>query len=102
MPEELNEAGPVYGGSDDLPRQQSSETLVARSLIDITTLDLHLQEQVANYGSIEDFHIMLWRQEPDGAGCNWNAHIRCIRGSGLGDSSWWDVVPKMRERFNLR
>jgi hypothetical protein len=48
-----------------------------------------------------DFHIVLWRQDPDTTGCNWNAHIERIRGS-LTDSSWWDVVPQMRERFNLR
>jgi hypothetical protein len=45
---------------------------------------------------------MLWRQEPDAGECNWNAHIRCIRGAGLSDSSWWDVVPKFRKRFDVR
>ena len=49
----------------------------------------------------KDFHILLWRQDPDATGCNWNAHIERIRGS-FTDSSWWDVVPQMRERFNLR
>jgi hypothetical protein len=36
---------------DDSPRQQS-EALVDRSLIDITALDLRIQEQVAKYGSL--------------------------------------------------
>ena len=75
---------------------------MARSLIDRTALNSRLREQVANYGNLKDFHIMLWRQEPDAGECNWNAHIRCVRGSGLSDSSWWDVVPKLRKRFDLR
>ena len=75
---------------------------MARSLIDETALNSRLQEQVANYGSVKDFHIMLWRQERAAGECNWNAHIRCIRGRGLSDSRWWDVVPKLRKRFDLR
>ena len=74
---------------------------MARSLIDIVTLDLRIEQELARYGSLKDFHIVLWRQDPDTTGCNWNAHIKRVRGS-LTDSSWWDVVPQMRERFNLR
>ena len=96
----LEEAVPFDRGSIHLPRQQSSETFVARSLIDIGALDVRVQEQVAKYGSIKDFHVVLWRQDPDATGCNWNARIERIGGS-LSDSSWWDVVPQMRERFNL-
>ena len=92
---------PRFSGMDYLPRQQSSGTFVARSLIDIDALDSRVQEQVAKYGSIKDFHVALWRQQPDATGCNWNARIGHFRGSGLNDSSWWDVVPRMRERFNL-
>jgi hypothetical protein len=44
---------------------------------------------------------VLWRQEPDADGCNWNARIECVRGRHLNDCSWWDVVPQMRERFKL-
>jgi hypothetical protein len=39
----------------------------------------------------------LWRQKADAAGCNRNAHIE----RNPSDSSWWDVVPQMRECFNL-
>jgi hypothetical protein len=74
---------------------------VARSLIDIVTLDLRIEEEISKYGTLTDFHVVLWRQDPDTTGCNWNAHIERIRGS-LTDSSWWDVVPQMREHFNLR
>jgi hypothetical protein len=76
-------------------------TFVARSLIDIVTLDLRIEEEISKYGTLKDFHIVLWRQDPDTTGCNWNAHIKRVRGS-LTDSSWWEVVPQMRERFNLR
>jgi hypothetical protein len=75
-------------------------TFVARSLIDIVTLDLRIEEEISKYGVLTDFHIVLWRQDPDTTGCNWNAHIKRIHGS-LTDSNWWDVVPQMRERFNL-
>ena len=92
---------PRFSGMDDLPRQQSSGTFVARSLIDISALDSRVQEQIANYGSIKDFHLVLWRQNPDASGCNWNARIGRVRASGSSDSSWWDVVPQMRECFNL-
>jgi hypothetical protein len=77
---------------------------VARSLIDMTALDSRIQEQVAKYGSTRDFHMVLWRQDPDGAGCNWNARIERTlgtRGGGSSDVTWWDVIPQMRERFNL-
>lgn len=74
---------------------------MARSQIDITVLDLQIQEQIALYGSVEDFHLLLWRDQSDATGCNWNAYIERIRGGDLSDSSWWDVVPQMRERFNL-
>jgi hypothetical protein len=74
---------------------------MTRSLIDISSLDVRMQEQVATHGSIKDFHLALWRQEPDETGCNWNAHIERIRGGSTSDLSWWDVVPEMRERFNL-
>jgi hypothetical protein len=74
---------------------------VARSLIDITALDSRIQEQIAQYGSIKDFHVVLWRQEPDATGCNWNAHIERVRGRGSSDLTWWDVVPQMRERYSL-
>jgi hypothetical protein len=93
---------PRFSGMDDLPRQQSSGTFVARSLIDISALDSRIQEQIAKYGSIKDFHVVLWRNESDAAGCNWNARIGRFQGNGSSDSSWWDVVPQMRERFNLR
>jgi hypothetical protein len=45
---------------------------------------------------------VVWRQEPDPTGCNWNARIDRLRGDGSSDTSWWDVVPQMRERFNLQ
>jgi hypothetical protein len=72
-----------------------------RSLIDIVALDLLLEEQLAKHGSLKDFKLVVWRQEPDATGCNWNARIDPLRGNSSSDTSWWDVVPQMRERFNL-
>ena len=72
-----------------------------RSLIDIVALDLLLEEQLAKHASLKDFKRVVWRQEPDTTGCNWNARIDSLRGYSSSDTSWWDVVPRMRERFNL-
>jgi hypothetical protein len=79
---------------------------MTRALIDISSLDVRVQEQVAKHGDLKDFHVALWRQDPDASGCNWNARIERVSGSAnhpdsANDSSWWDVVPQMRERFNL-
>jgi hypothetical protein len=75
---------------------------MARSLIGIGALDSRLEEELAKYGSAKDFHVVLWRGKPDATGCNWNARIGRVRGRNSSDStSWWDVVPQMRERFNL-
>jgi len=74
---------------------------VTRSLLDIGALDTRVQEEVAKYGLIKDFHVALWRQEPDASGCNWNARIERISGGSLNNFTWWDVIPQMREQFNL-
>ena len=60
---------------------------MARSLIDIAALDSRIQEQIAEYGSCKDFHLVLWRQKEDAAGCNWNAHIERIRGDPASEGS---------------
>ncbi len=78
---------------------------MARSLIDIVALDLRIEEEISKYGTLKEFHVVLWRQEPDATGCNWNARIEHIGRTRADDSrnlAWWDVVPQMRERFNLR
>jgi hypothetical protein len=83
-----------------IPANLLPEGSMVRSLIDISALDSRVQEEVANYGSVKDFHVVLWRQDKDASGCNWNARIERIQGDSS-DCSWWDVVPQMRERFNL-
>jgi hypothetical protein len=75
---------------------------MVRLLIDISALDTRMQEQVAKHGSVKEFHVVLWRQDPDTIGCNWNARIERVAGCAVDDTTWWDVVPQMRERFNLR
>ena len=82
-------------------RQQRPQTFLARSLIDIAALDVRIQEQVATYGSLKNFKIVVWRQELDAMNCNWNARIERLQGDSSSDSSWWQIVPLMRERFNL-
>ena len=74
---------------------------MARSFIDIGSLDVRVQERVAEHGSVKDFEVALWRQEPDETGCNWNAYIKRLRGDSTSDSSWWNVIPEMRKRYNL-
>lgn len=71
-----------------------------RSLLDIGALDDRMQQQVAKCGNVKDFHVALWRQDPDATGCNWNARIKRIYGNPR-ETGWWDVVPQMRESFNL-
>ena len=85
-----------------LPREQASGPLPARELIGISDLDSRLQDEMAEHGSLKGFHITLWRDEGDATGCNWNARIDRIRGVPLTNLAWWDVVPQMRKRFNLR
>ena len=75
---------------------------MARSLIDISVLDEKIQEKVARYGNLKDFHIVLWRQEPDVTGSNWNARIERLSGDADRYPNWWDIVPALREIFNLR
>jgi hypothetical protein len=60
--------------------KESLGTLPTRELIGISELDSRIQEQIAEYGSIKSFHIVLWRDAPD-AGCNWNAHIERVQGN---------------------
>jgi hypothetical protein len=74
---------------------------VARSTLDMVALDLLLEDELAKHGNLKDFKVALWRQASDATGCNWNARIDRLRGDGSNDSSWWGVVPQMRERFNL-
>ncbi len=82
-------------------RHQPSRTFLARSLIDIGALDARIQEQIAKYGNLKDFTIAVWRQELDAINWNWNARIERVQGDSSSDSSWWHIVPLMRERFNL-
>jgi hypothetical protein len=70
-------------------------------MLDMVALDLRLEEELAKHGNLKDFKVVLWRQEPDATGCNWNARIERLRGDST-DSSWWDVIPQAREKFNLR
>ena len=84
----------------EAPSREPSTPVATRSLIGISELDSRIQEQIAEYESIKHFHVVLWRDRPDATGCNWNARIERIQGNAS-DCSWWDVVPRMRERFNL-
>jgi hypothetical protein len=70
-------------------------------MLDMVALDFRIEEELAKHGNLKDFKVVLWRQEPDATGCNWNARIERLRGDS-NDSSWWDLVPQLRERFNLR
>jgi hypothetical protein len=74
---------------------------VARSLVDISDLDTRVQDEISRYGNLKEFHIVLWRQEPDATGSNRNARIERISGGSLNNFGWWDVVPQLRDRFNL-
>jgi hypothetical protein len=78
-----------------------STPVAARSPIGISELDSRIQDEIAEYGSVKDFKVMLWRQAPDPTGSNWDARICRIRGDGATDWRWWVVVPQLRERFNL-
>jgi hypothetical protein len=77
---------------------------MSRSLLDISSLDLLVEAEITKYGSLKDFQVTLYRQELDATGCNWNARIERIgrsRGEHESDLTWWDIVPQLRERFNL-
>ena len=75
-----------------------------RELLNMAALDLRIEDEISKYGILKDFHVVLWRQEPDASGCNWNARIERIgrtRPADSNDLTWWDVVPQLREQFNL-
>ena len=72
-----------------------------RSLLEMSALDTQIEQEISKHGRLKDFRVVLWRQEADTTGCNWNARIERTPGSKSADVNWWDVVPKLRERFNL-
>lgn len=75
---------------------------MVRTSIDMVALELRLEEELGKkHARVKDFHVTLYRQEPDAGGCNWNARIECVRGRRLNDCSWWDIVPQLQERFTL-
>jgi len=82
-------------------QQESFGPFPVRELIGISELDSRLQEQIIEHGSLKGFRVTMWRDKPDATGCNWNARIDRVKGTESDDSSWWDVVPHMRRRFNL-
>ncbi len=61
---------PYIAVKADLLRQQASEVIVVRSLIDITALDLQIQEELAKYGNLKEFTMVVWRHELDAIKCN--------------------------------
>jgi hypothetical protein len=85
----------------DAPSLAPSTPVATRLLIGISELDSRIQDQIAEYGSVKDFKVMLWRQAPDPTGSNWDARIYRVRGDSATDSRWWVLVPQLRERFNL-
>lgn len=85
----------------DAPSLAPSTPVATRLLIGISELDSRIQDQIAEYGSIKDFKVKLWRQAPDSTGSNWDARIYRVRGDSATDSRWWVLVPQLRERFNL-
>jgi hypothetical protein len=70
--------------------------------LDLDRLDERIEEEISKYGTLKDFRIVVWLQEPDEKGCNWNGRIERVRGSTSQDVSWWDVLPQLRERYNLK
>ena len=78
-----------------------TETAPPRELIGISELDSRLQDEIGQCGNPKLFRITMWREPPDRTGCNWNARVDRIEGGESDDTSWWDAVPRLRERFNL-
>jgi hypothetical protein len=74
---------------------------MARSLIDIIALDVRVQERVLTVGSLKDFRIVLWRHEPDAAGCNWSGIIERVTGAPRDMPGCEQVIPALRGLFNL-
>ena len=82
-------------------KEESCTTFPARQSVEIGELDSRLEDKIAQYGSIKTFRITMWRADADRTGCNWDARVDRINGTESDDSSWWDVVPQLRQRFNL-
>ncbi len=75
---------------------------MARSLIDIGSLDLHSRRSKSPGMQSEGFQSRALKEEPDSTGCNWNAHIERTGDTGTDDLRWHEVVPAMRRCFNLK
>ena|ERR1700674_201049 len=75
-------------GPSSLIAQFPREASVTRSTLDWRALHVRVREEVAEHGNIEDFHVILWPQEPDASGSNWNGRIGRIRGGKAPDSPW--------------
>jgi hypothetical protein len=74
---------------------------VERLVLDLVALDQRLEDELVKYGPLKEFKVVLWRQEPDATGCNWMGRIERLDGSTSLDVSWSEVLPQLRERYNL-
>ena len=74
---------------------------MGRAVVDISTLDLLLRDEVDKLGSVAAFTVAVWRHEPDESGANWDARIRPISGNAGLDPRLKDVVLTLRAVFSL-
>jgi hypothetical protein len=91
---------PPFSSVDELRRRESRQLSAVRSLISMSELDSKIQAAIAECGNVKHFLVVVWRDEPDATDCNWNARIERIQGNTR-DCDWCDVIPQMRERYNL-
>ena len=74
---------------------------IDRDSVDIGKLDALVQEALANYCSVNGFSLTVWRDKGDPSGCNWNGRLEPLPKCAAVDTGWWDVIPRLRERYNL-
>jgi len=89
---------------EGLQRDDQGSTVASaseRATIDIGRLDAIVQEELAAYCSINGFSFALWRDKTEPGGCNWNARLQPLQKCAAVDNAWWDVIPRLRERYNL-
>jgi hypothetical protein len=72
-----------------------------RACVDMGKLDALVQQELAVLSPVTGFSLTLWRDLAQSDGCNWNARLEPLPKCTAVDTRWWDVIPKLRSRYNL-
>jgi len=75
--------------------------MTKRACVNMGKLDALVQQELAVLTPVTGFSLTLWRDLPESGGCNWNGRLQPLPKCTAADTGWWDVIPKLRSRYNL-